>query len=162
MKTLPLRQIEYPQHESLRVRFCIPLEWREDYADPEVALFYLPVTHADGPSPIEGSLFVFAYTGDTALAAPIEQHSRTLPDGGFLSYTKEYQALETHNAVVHRWTRHHIAGSRRTSFVFAFTAVADFFDTPEDPYYETVALLEREIEAATVIGSSPPPRRHGR
>jgi hypothetical protein len=153
MNAKQVKHIEYPTHEPLRLRFRIPFEWREDYSDPDIALFYLPLSHAEGPSPIEGSLFVFAYTEDTF--SP-ELYGRRLPDGSFLSYAKEYRSLETHDAVIHRWVRRIVVDSQATSFVFAFTGVTDFFDTPQSPYYEAVSLLDREIQSATVLKSCPP------
>jgi hypothetical protein len=161
-----LKHVHYPTDAFPRVRFRIPEEWAEDYADPEVGLFYSPPDHGGGPWPIGGMLF--AYTGTKEVETEwtpesFEQyvHSRfaaasprLLSDGTWLTYSKEFKKEESHNAVVHKWNRLVGSGREVRLFGWSFTGVADFYGKPGDCYYAVVEMLIREIEAGELQESA--------
>ena len=160
------KHVHYPTDAFPRVRFRIPEEWAEDYADPEVGLFYSPPDHGGGPWPIGGMLF--AFTGSKEVEAEwtpdsFEQyvHSRfasdsprLLADGSWLTYATEFKKEESHNAVVHKWNRLVGKGREVRLFGWSFTGVAEFYGKPGDCYYAVVEMLIREIEAAELQGSA--------
>jgi hypothetical protein len=154
------KHVHYPTDAFPRVRFRIPEGWVEDYADPEVGLFYDPPDHGGGPWPIGGMLFAFAgskkvdidWTPDS-----FEQYVRTrfsaatprrLADGTWLTYSEEFKQDKSHHAVVHNWNRLVARAREVRVFGWSFTGVAEFYGKPGDCYFGVVEMLIREIEAA--------------
>jgi hypothetical protein len=154
------KHVHYPTNAFPRVRFRIPEEWAEDYADPEVGLFYDLPDHGGGPWPIGGMLFAFIGSKKVEADWTPESFERyvlsqfpaaaphRLPDGTWLTYSNEFKKEESHNAVVHSWNR--LVGSGRDVRLFgwSFTGVAEFYSRPGDCYYGVVEMLIREIGAA--------------
>src|SRR5436305_13602046 len=53
------KQVSYPTGDLPSIRFRIPADWVEDYADPEVGLVYEQPDHGGGPWPVGGMLYAF-------------------------------------------------------------------------------------------------------
>ena len=165
-RELCFKRVCYPTDAFPCVQFRIPKEWHEDYSDPEVGLFYSPPDHGGGPWPIGGMLF--AFTGGKEVDTEWTPDSfkeyihsrfpdaatRQLTDGTWLTYSKAFKKEESHNAVMHNWNRLLGIGREVRLFGWSFTGVAEFYGKPGDCYYETVAILTREIEAAELQTSA--------
>jgi hypothetical protein len=161
------KSVTYPTGDWPRVRFRLPEEWVEDYADPEVGLFYEEPDLGGGPWPIGGMLHAFRVrksveaewtpatfaeyvTSRFAAAKP-----RLLLDGSWLTRVIEFKQEEGHRAAVHQWQRLVARGREVVSFGWCFTGVAGFYGASGDCYYGVVEMLAVEVERAEVIDAAP-------
>lgn len=162
---LQFQTVRYPADGPVRVEFRLPTGWEADPNLPGMGLYY----PADGGGPTATGGMLAVNLEAKTLAGPLspdaadEQIRGGAKNPGdvlrlgperWVIRSKGYKQEEAYRAVVHIWVLVRLVRPDLLARVgFIFTASDSLYDNPGDPGYDTVDLLEREIEAARVVES---------
>lgn len=155
--------VSYAAEGPVRLSFRLPEDWKADLSLPNVGLFY-PESELGGPGPAGGMLAVNVETkkfdwpltpesADAQVRAGTKDPTQVMRLGPerWVIRAKSYKQELAYRGVVHVWVLVRLVTPNLLARVgFVFNGVDTFHDSPGDPGYATIDLLEREIEAARV------------